>query len=184
MDGVALVDGYDDRPGLPDRIGDALACLLRPGGEHPFAHGVLRLVADLAPYFLPAEILADARAGGVQTVAGRGHENDGVAPGAGAIRPGRLVDEAARPGARPAGVGNGSRPQNCEVEIAVVLDVARPLGQRVDPSTRRRRALGQAPGPPDLGEEFLLDELRRDAIAKVRRMPRVRWNPSNCVHLV
>ena len=59
---------------------------------------------------------------------------------------------------------DGSRPQNGEMEVAVVLDVARPLGQRMDPGARRRRALGQAPGPPDLGEELLLDELRRDAI--------------------
>ena len=50
------------------------------------------------------------------------------------------------------------------MEIAVVLDIARPFGQRMDPCSRCRCAMGQAPGPLDLDEELLLDEFRRDAI--------------------
>ena len=50
------------------------------------------------------------------------------------------------------------------MELAVVLDVARPLRQHVHARAEGPRAVGQALRRPDLGQQLQLDRFRRDAV--------------------
>ena len=166
LDFAVAVDGDDDRPCLADGFRD---CLLR--GFQGFGEAFLARRAGaageayLALDLLPPQLGAHMVARGCEPLARRRGENQRVAVDARLVGRGGFLDEAPRRRARLARIRNRLRPQYREVELPVVGDVARALGQHVDARARGGGVLRKAFLAADRLGESLLHGFRRHAVA-------------------
>ena len=143
LNGVAFIYRDDDGVGLAHQRRNLLLGLLQLAPQAFAAQRVHRLILKLALHVPPAQIGADAAAGGVQAVPGGNGQHQGVAMHSGPMGAGGFVDMAFRQSAGLAGIRHRFGAENHIAEGAVVTDIPRRCGQQVELGPSRRRAAVQ-----------------------------------------